>query len=192
MKRAEQRRRTREALLEAAAEEFVTRGYAQATLQGAADRLGLTRGTVLFHFSSKDALRDALADWADARLLEALDPARPVRPDQPDDPRGRFVGALLELAEVYSTDVRVRAGVALQDERSRERPAVSAWRAALDARAASYLAQVDGRPDAATGTPVAATALAAMFLGVLRDPAWRTERQLHEALTCVVAAVPRR
>ena len=60
MNSAERRRRTREALLEAAALEFETQGYAKTTLQGVADRLGLTRGTVLFHFHTKEALRDTL------------------------------------------------------------------------------------------------------------------------------------
>ncbi|MBB2923725.1 TetR/AcrR family transcriptional regulator [Cellulomonas cellasea] len=177
MNRAEQRRRTREALLEAAAEEFVARGYGQATLQGAADRLGLTRGTVLFHYKSKDALRDALCDWADARLTEA------VEAEQAGDPDARFVATLRGFAQVYAGDVRVRAGLALQEERSREHPVVSAWRAALDARAAAYLADRHG--DGPTGErvpPVAAVALTSMFLGVVRDPAWRTDRQLRAAL----------
>jgi AcrR family transcriptional regulator len=177
MNRAEQRRRTREALLEAAAEEFVARGYGQATLQGAADRLGLTRGTVLFHYKSKDALRDALCDWADARLTEA------VEAEQPGDPDQRFVATLRAFAQVYGGDVRVRAGLALQDERCREHPEVSAWRAALDARAASFLAErSDGRPGAEPSPSVAAVALTSMFLGVVRDPSWRTERQLRAAL----------
>ncbi|MCI1660203.1 TetR family transcriptional regulator [Bifidobacterium psychraerophilum] len=47
MNRNEQRRRTREALLEAAALEFESYGYAETTLQHVADRLGLSRGTVL-------------------------------------------------------------------------------------------------------------------------------------------------
>lgn len=55
MDNAERRRRTREALLEAAAQEFEAYGYEKTTLQGVADRLGLTRGTVLFHFHTKEA-----------------------------------------------------------------------------------------------------------------------------------------
>ena len=181
MNRAEQRRRTREALLEAAAQEFVARGYAQATLQGAADRLGLTRGTVLFHYKSKDALRDALIDWGDARLTAALSAEQPGEPDQ------RFVATLHAFAEVYSTDVRVRAGLALQEERNREHPAVSAWRSALDERAASFLA--GSGSDADRGTPIAAVALSAAFLGIVQDPAWKSERQLREALDWFTASL---
>lgn len=185
MNRAEQRRRTREALLEAAAQEFVARGYAQATLQGAADRLGLTRGTVLFHYKSKDALRDALVDWSDTQLMATLSV------DRTGEPSRQFIATLLDLAGVYAGDVRVRAGLALQEERSREHPSVSVWRAALDDRAATFLTgqRADAGSDAGRSSPVAAVALTSMFLGIVREPTWTTERQLHEALDYLTSLI---
>jgi len=181
MNRAEQRRRTREALLEAAAQEFVTRGYARATLQGAADRLGLTRGTVLFHYKSKDALRDALIEWSDAQLaatVGAVDSGDLGEQDRP------FVATLVDIAELYFADVRIRAGVALQEERDREHPVVPAWRAALDSHATSFLArrQHAGLADGERNATVEAVALTSMFLGIVRDTTWRTERQLRQAV----------
>lgn len=54
MKRtAEDARKTRLTLLDAALSEFTQRGYDRATLQGIAKRAGLTRGAVYHHFSSK-------------------------------------------------------------------------------------------------------------------------------------------
>jgi AcrR family transcriptional regulator len=54
--------RTRAAILEAAAEAFTVSGYEVTTLDQIADRLGLTRGTVLFHFESKRALLMAIVE----------------------------------------------------------------------------------------------------------------------------------
>ncbi len=48
--------RTRSAILEAAAVCFSTSGYEITTLEHIADRLSISRGTVLFHFASKRAL----------------------------------------------------------------------------------------------------------------------------------------
>lgn len=48
--------RTRAAILEAAAAAFSTSGYEITTLEHIADKLGISRGSVLFHFESKRAL----------------------------------------------------------------------------------------------------------------------------------------
>ena len=54
--------RTRAAILQAAAEAFTTSGYEVTTLDNIADRIGLSRGTVLFHFESKRALLMAVVE----------------------------------------------------------------------------------------------------------------------------------
>lgn len=57
-----------DAMVEVAAEVFATRGYAGATLDEVGRRLGVTRQTVLHHFSTKQLLFQAVIDgekaWA--------------------------------------------------------------------------------------------------------------------------------
>ncbi len=59
-----------EAMVEVAAEVFASRGYAGATLDEVGRRLGVTRQTVLHHFSTKQLLFQAVIDgekaWAES------------------------------------------------------------------------------------------------------------------------------
>ncbi|WP_414167993.1 ScbR family autoregulator-binding transcription factor [Streptoverticillium reticulum] len=61
MARQERALRTRQAVLEAAAEVFADRGYEAATITEILDRAGVTKGALYFHFPSKEDLaRDVL------------------------------------------------------------------------------------------------------------------------------------
>lgn len=59
---------TREKLLDSALELFYERGYAGTNLTSIAKQLGLTKGAVYWHFSSKTALLFALAERMEARI----------------------------------------------------------------------------------------------------------------------------
>jgi AcrR family transcriptional regulator len=61
-RQAELRGTARERLLEAAAAEFVERGYAGASLQAIARRAGLTRGAIYWNFKNKQELFLTLLD----------------------------------------------------------------------------------------------------------------------------------
>ncbi|MFD0596869.1 helix-turn-helix domain-containing protein [Catellatospora coxensis] len=64
--RAETQQRNRAGVLSAARAEFATRGYREATVDGIAERAGLTRGAVYSNFPGKRALYFAvLADDAE-------------------------------------------------------------------------------------------------------------------------------
>ncbi|TQJ02188.1 TetR family transcriptional regulator [Amycolatopsis cihanbeyliensis] len=71
---------TRARILEAAERLFVERGYYATTLQEIADRLGITKPALYYHFGSKsDLLRDLLepmTDELDHVLTEALEAGR--------------------------------------------------------------------------------------------------------------------
>ncbi|MFF4339354.1 TetR family transcriptional regulator [Kitasatospora sp. NPDC001540] len=56
----ERARRTRERILDAAAEEFTLHGYANATVQGVAARTGMTKGALYGHFGTKQGLAEEL------------------------------------------------------------------------------------------------------------------------------------
>jgi AcrR family transcriptional regulator len=61
-RQAELRGTARERLLQAAADEFVERGYAGASIQAIAKRAGLTRGAVYWNFKNKQELFLTLLD----------------------------------------------------------------------------------------------------------------------------------
>ncbi|WP_254712094.1 ScbR family autoregulator-binding transcription factor [Streptomyces sp. TRM64462] len=67
--------RTRNAVLEAAAEIFADHGYEAATITDILERAGVTKGALYFHFSSKEDLAQGVLDHA---VTEPL-PEQPVR-----------------------------------------------------------------------------------------------------------------
>jgi AcrR family transcriptional regulator len=66
---------TRARTLDAALTAFGTRGYETTSLDALAAELGVRKQTILYHFSSKDALLEAVIDEAGAELIAALEKA---------------------------------------------------------------------------------------------------------------------
>lgn len=66
--RAEQKERTHERILEAAAEQLLEEGIEELSLPRAAKRARVSVPTVYRHFPTKEALIRELTDWADRRL----------------------------------------------------------------------------------------------------------------------------
>ena len=64
---------TRERILEAAAELFADRGYAGTSIRDIADRLGLTKAALYYHFTSKDEILQALVAKPIALMTAVLD-----------------------------------------------------------------------------------------------------------------------
>lgn len=64
---------TRSHILEAALEVFSEHGFEGSSLQQIADRLGLTKAALYYHFRSKDELLEALVEPAMTDLDELLD-----------------------------------------------------------------------------------------------------------------------
>ncbi|MFK0160483.1 TetR family transcriptional regulator [Streptomyces sp. NPDC090499] len=100
--------RTRERILDAAAEEFAVHGPDGATLQAVADRVGMTKGAVYGHFTSKQAVAAALEAYG-ALALSALRPDS-TAPD-PVDTLRRLVGG---LGARLQSDIRLRAALRLR------------------------------------------------------------------------------
>jgi TetR/AcrR family acrAB operon transcriptional repressor len=75
---------TRDSILDAAEQLFVTQGVSHTTLQHIASAAGLTRGAIYWHFEDKAALFNALMERAKMplesalHLLEKEDPADPL------------------------------------------------------------------------------------------------------------------
>ena len=66
---------TRELILAAAETEFAARGFATARLADIAERVGITRAAVIYHFRDKEALYDAVLAAAFGPLSERIQAA---------------------------------------------------------------------------------------------------------------------
>lgn len=120
---AEQERsvRTRRALLDAAAAVFDEQGYDAANISEILARAGLTKGAMYFHFTSKQALAEAVM----------LEQSRHRPPPDPDSP----VQTMIDLTRYVGNELRknpmMRAGIRLATEqgsfRRQGEPAYLGW-----------------------------------------------------------------
>ncbi|WP_354645004.1 TetR/AcrR family transcriptional regulator [Kitasatospora camelliae] len=108
----ERARRTYESILDAAAEEFLLLGYAQATLSGVVARTGMTKGALYGHFSSKEALAATLVEQGAAVWSQVLAETESSRLGPVEKLQALTVG----LTNRIETDVRVRAALRLASE----------------------------------------------------------------------------
>lgn len=154
---------TRETLLLAAAREFDEHGYAAATLQGIADRLGKTKGALGYHFPSKASMALSIVERFYAELPGL---AERYRTDGRMDVRS-LVAMSLEVAGQFRDDVMVRAAVRLQrdaDTVDAELPTPYVnWTSLTEA--ALRDAESDGQLVAGLDVAAAARVLVAGFFG---------------------------
>src|SRR5580693_6041063 len=66
---------TRDRTLDAALTAFGTRGYETTSLDALAAELGVRKQTILYHFTSKESLLDAVIDEAGTELIAVLSAA---------------------------------------------------------------------------------------------------------------------
>ena len=77
--RAERAAERREAIVQAAFDEFIARGFAATRLDDVARRAGVAKGTIYLHFKDKEALFEELVRMAIVPLITRLaPPAQPV------------------------------------------------------------------------------------------------------------------
>lgn len=89
--RRKQPEQVRRALLDQTAALAVERGPAAITIQAVADRAGVTKGGLLHHFASKQALVEAVF----VELIEKLDREIDIYMAEDDERRGRFTRAYI-------------------------------------------------------------------------------------------------
>jgi AcrR family transcriptional regulator len=112
--RQDRAERTRNLILDAAAEAFDERGFAGASLSDILSRAGVTKGALYFHFASKDELAKELVEEQWRIELPAVEnPANPIQ-------------AVIDLTHSFCyslcTNLRVRASNRLVMESNYERP----------------------------------------------------------------------
>ncbi|MFJ7292770.1 TetR family transcriptional regulator [Streptomyces collinus] len=109
MAKQERALRTREKVLDAAAEEFAAQGYAKATLNDVARRTGMTKGALYGHFPSKEILAATLL----AQSRVAWEEMRRARDVPGAAARAVLEELVLELAQRLRSDIRLRAALRL-------------------------------------------------------------------------------
>ncbi|MFE3185857.1 ScbR family autoregulator-binding transcription factor [Streptomyces violascens] len=110
MAKQERALRTRNALIESAAELFDRDGYEVASLSTISARAGVSNGALHFHFTSKAALADAVAQAAAQRLeLITQQPA--------DGALQALIDATHALVQTLDHDAVLRAGFGLSDNK---------------------------------------------------------------------------
>lgn len=139
--RKKQPDQVRRALLDCAAQIAAEQGAAAITIQAVAERAGVTKGGLLHHFDSKQALLAAV--FAD--LLDQMDREIDRSMDQDPTPRGRFTRAYVRTCFsdrlLGDRSLWGALSVAIVSE-----PALRAlWSAWLDGRMARH-ADTDGDP----------------------------------------------
>ncbi|MGQ4388994.1 ScbR family autoregulator-binding transcription factor [Streptomyces sp. SAS_270] len=151
--------RTRQALIDAAAEVFAEDGYAVASLPAISKRAGVSAGALHFHFPSKDALAREV-ETAAVGSVESL--AMRFR-SSADTSLQALVNVTHELLLAVTADAVIRAGFKLSGDPSRKNGAGLRqwWRTwvhelLLQAQREGELAE-EVSPEGATAAIVAAT-----------------------------------
>jgi AcrR family transcriptional regulator len=89
-----------EQIRSAATQLFATLGYEGTSLQAIAERVGVTKQTLLYHYPSKDALRRAVLEQVFAHWRERL----PQMLEAVTSGHGRFEALTRELVRFFDTD----------------------------------------------------------------------------------------
>lgn len=178
---------TRDSILDAAEQLFVTQGVSHTTLQHIATAAGLTRGAIYWHFVDKAALFNALMERAKMPLESAMnlftemdekDPLREVREYTMcvlrltvDDLRARraFEIATLKMEFVKEMDA----------VRGRRMQMHAEWRACVERRIAAGIEHGVLRAD--VSPQVASLAMSTQVDGLMR--AWLLDPQAFDLVT---------
>ncbi|MGS0562826.1 TetR family transcriptional regulator [Microbacterium aurugineum] len=102
-------RKTRDALLLAAARVFSRQSFADARLKDISDDAGISQGSLYFHFGNKDDIAAVILETQQEHMTAALEDALAT----PLTGLDRIVQLAKGLAAVISSDVIVQAGIKL-------------------------------------------------------------------------------
>jgi AcrR family transcriptional regulator len=174
--RQDRAERTRNAILDAAAEVFDERGFDGASLSDILARAGVTKGALYFHFSSKEELARALVSeqWV---AIDTPDPEAAGLQDVIDMSHA--------LAHSMWRNVRVRAGNRLVTEANFASPDATVYQRWIDiVDGLLAKAKQDGDLRQEWDTRDVANWVSAAFLGVQTQSAVLTGRDdVHQRLT---------
>ncbi|PFG34792.1 ScbR family autoregulator-binding transcription factor [Sanguibacter antarcticus] len=113
-RRSDQRAATRAGILQVAAEEFEAHGYVGASLADIAERLGLTKGALYFHYPSKGDIARAIV----ANYFNSWEPLVTTAEARGNGPLEGIRWLTGEVAVAYRDDIHIRAAVRLVRDRA--------------------------------------------------------------------------
>jgi len=124
MARQERAEKTRQAIIQAAAEVFDQHGFAGASVSEILARAGVTKGALYFHFPSKEAIAEEI-EGSEVAALAALAAAS-----------GPFLQAVIDLSHTMARALHespvVRASIRLAIESSFSEPSPGPYVASID------------------------------------------------------------
>src|SRR6202165_1089154 len=103
--RAERAAERREAIIEAALDEFIARGFSATRLDGVAQRAGVAKGTIYLHFKDKEALFEELIRTALVPLIGRLHAPPPIGGSVRDAVEGFARTFISEVANTRRGDI---------------------------------------------------------------------------------------
>ncbi|KUN95717.1 TetR family transcriptional regulator [Streptomyces caeruleatus] len=106
--------RTRAHILRCAAEIFAVRGYPYTSITDVAQRVGMTKGAVYFHFPNKESLAVAVVEELYSRWPRTLEEVR----GKGLSPLDTAVEMFNDAADAFQNDPIMQAGTRLQNERA--------------------------------------------------------------------------
>ncbi|TDD58202.1 TetR/AcrR family transcriptional regulator [Actinomadura darangshiensis] len=104
-RRAETSRESRRLLVEAASGLFAEKGYRQTTVADVADRSGISRGSIPWHFGDKEGLLLAVIEHTFLEMTQSFSERHPAGPDG--------LAELMEQAEAFARVPTTRLLVSL-------------------------------------------------------------------------------
>ncbi|WP_331725799.1 TetR/AcrR family transcriptional regulator (plasmid) [Streptomyces xanthophaeus] len=180
MAKQERAVRTRETLIQCAAEIFDREGFTVASLTMISTQAGVSNGALHFHFASKAALADAVEDAALWRLRAVTEEASPDGSSH----LHHLVGATHGLARGLRGDVVLRAGFKLGGEAARRRRTDlrEYWRQWVEDEIAGAGAEGELHPAVVPQGAVTAVVGATVGFEVLgaQDAAWISHRTVTQ------------
>ncbi|MET9966110.1 ScbR family autoregulator-binding transcription factor [Streptomyces sp. NPDC006356] len=106
--------RTRARILRCAAEIFAVRGYPYTSITDVAQRVGMTKGAVYFHFPNKESLAVAVVEELYSRWPRTLEEVR----GKGLSPLDTAIEMFNEATDAFQNDPIMQAGTRLQNERA--------------------------------------------------------------------------
>lgn len=103
----------RERLLTAAEDIILAKGTLQLTLDAVATEAGVSKGGLLYHFRSKDALIGGLIDRLIASFIGEMEAALATEPEAPGRHCRAMIRSMVEGCDPKSEQRRVRVGAAI-------------------------------------------------------------------------------
>ncbi|MFE4263146.1 ScbR family autoregulator-binding transcription factor [Streptomyces sp. NPDC056883] len=172
--------RTRETLIQCAAEIIDREGLAVASLSMISTRAGMSNGALHFHFGSKAALTDAVEEAALLRLRAVTQEASPGGPSCLQ----HLVDVTHGLARELSGDKVLRAGFTLSGDvaRPRRTDLRDRWQRWVEGQVARAVAAGELRPGVEPEGAVAAVVGAIVGFEVLgaQNAAWISHRTVTQ------------